>query len=144
MLGFLALSARSISGLLHVNIPAVPGGDTHDYPFGAGDWLKKRHERQAKLRREQEDKNRAANNIRQQIEDALYPQEAEEQVTGENLEKIEEKEQITPVIARDLRAELELVENQLLALQAFQRQEEIAYRRAKDEEDMKVILRLLQ
>lgn len=143
MLGFLALSARSISGLLHVNIPAVPGGDTHDYPFGADDWLKKRHERQAKLRREQEDKNRSANNIRQQIEDALYPP-LPETVEEAKLAEIEQKLQEIPIIARDLRAELELMENQLLVLQALQRQEEIAYRRAKDEEDMKVILRLLQ
>lgn len=142
MLGFLPLSARSISGLRILENPVIPVTDTHDYPFGALDYLRKRQERQARLRHEQEEKDKA-NSVRQQIEDVLHPPDIE----ADEEETVEPAPQEMPqnvVISRDLLAELAKLEGPLLTLHAQEVERQKSVRRAKDEEDMKVILRLLQ
>lgn len=142
MLGFLPLSSRAISGLRILENPAIPVTDTHD---GAYDYLRKRAEKQARLRREQEEKDRKANNIRQQIEDVLYPPDIKpDEETGPiRDEKTQEKPQ-NVVFVRDFLAELANLESQMFALHAQEVQMQKDLRRQKDEEDMKIILRLLQ
>lgn len=137
MLGFLPLSSRTISGFLVFNPAPTPTPDNHD---GAYDYLRKREQRQARLRREQEEKTRASNTIRQQIEDVLRPKVAE---TVETPPEVIASPSIAPqnaVISRDLLPELMMLEKQMMAMQILQAQE---YRRWRDEEDMKVLLRLL-
>lgn len=141
MLGFTSLSARSISGLPITVIPPTPTvTDTHDYPFPVVDYHRKRVHRQDRLRREEEAKQRAVNNIRQQIEDVLHPKAAEEVETTAEPVVAEQK---TPQRASNLLALLEKLENEIMFIQEQQRIEAAMMRRARDEEDMAAILYLL-
>lgn len=153
MLGFSALSARSICGQLGGVIPppTPTPADTHDYPFPFVDDYRKRRKRQDKLLIEEEQAKLKANNIREEINKILYPQqEVEEEKITEPVQ-LEQKPlavpDLTPKLLKklaDLEVKLALYNQEWMLAQEAARLEAIAIRQMKDEEDMKVILQLLE
>jgi len=144
MLGFSALSTRSISGLLSIPAPVVTVTDTHDYPFPVVEEYRKRINRQAKLRREYEDKQRKINNIRAHIEKILHPK-------NEVIAPVEvvAVPQPIPMVAnenatlKNLFAQIELMDKQILLLQQQLQNEYIAYRKFREDRDVEALLYLL-
>lgn len=151
MLGFTALSDRSICGL-HVGVPPLPTvtADTHDYPFPfVQDYLEKRAKQDKALLAEEKARLKA-NNIREEIEKILHPPVTETETP--EIQSQAEQTQETPAVIdlsqrmlrhlADLEVQLSLYNQQMLVAQQEAMQQAIQIRQMKDEEDMKAILAL--